>query len=57
MARPDVATRTPLSSTPRPTRRGGRDQVVLAGPLAWIPELLAIGGLVAAVALLVGALL
>ena len=56
MARPDVATRTPMSPTPRPVRRA-RDEDVLPGPLAWIPELLVIGGLVAAVALLVGALL
>lgn len=47
MARPTVAHRP---TTPRSERPA------LTGPLAWIPELLAIGGLVAIVALLVSAL-
>lgn len=68
MARSDVASRT--SSTAAPMRaatptsssgvRGGpvseRRAQPLTGPLAYIPELLAIGGLVAVVALVVSAL-
>lgn len=47
MAKPTVASQP---TTPRPVRG------TLTGPLSWIPELLAIGGLVAVVALVVSAL-
>ena len=51
----DPRTLAPVTSTPAPERGGAKPRV--SGPLAWVPELLAIGFLVALVAVLVGVLL
>lgn len=56
MARSSIASRTLPPAEPRPEARESRKRA-LPGPLAWIPELLAIGGLVAVVALLVSVFL